>query len=143
VLGVSIIKFEDIESSKEYEDFKNLTMSLCTLRKGQFGYIKKIKPLVNGEMFALGWRRGMDAGYTLGHYVMGHGIQMLEDSIQKWEEEKMRLVKWIAFFYESKFMELAPSLYVKIIDEALEVGIPLLGQTKFTNLQQNFNMISK
>jgi len=114
----------------------NITwISLCTLRKGQFGYIKKNKPLVNGKMFVLGWRGGMDAGYTLGTYVMGRPIQMLESAIQKWEGEQVKLVKWIASFYKTRFMKLAPTMYVKTINEALEVGVPLLGQTEFPNLE--------
>ena len=32
-------------------------------------------------------------------------------------------------YYEIRFMALAPCLYIKPIDEALQLGIPLLGQT--------------
>ena len=67
---ISFTKFEDIESSKKYEDFEKLTKSLAKLQKGHLSFIKNNKAQVNGKMFALGWRGGMDRGYTMGHYVM-------------------------------------------------------------------------
>jgi len=57
VLVLSFTKFEDIESSQEYQDFEKLSMSLVKLRKGRSGFIKNNKAQVSGKMFALGWRR--------------------------------------------------------------------------------------
>jgi len=137
VLVVSFTKFKDIESSHKHKIFEKLTTLLANLRKGGFGFIKN-KAKVSGKMFALGWRGGMDRGYTLGPYVMGQSLQSSERSINEWEEDQVQRVKWIANFYKSRFMALAPCLYRQTIDEAKQLGhlgVPLLGQTEYSNLE--------
>jgi len=65
----------------------------------------------------------------MGPYVMGCIIKNSEITVDEWEKDLVELVKWIAEFQESRFMKLEPCMYKKTVDEALEVGAPLLGQT--------------
>jgi hypothetical protein len=135
VLVVSFTQFKDIEGKNEYADLNKLTKSLMQLRTGS-NLVSSNGAQRGGEMYALGWRGGIDPGLSLGLYVMPPVIQRSEKAMEEWQGFRAESSKWISNFYSNRFLSLAPHIFSKIKREARQSNVPKLGQMEFENLHQ-------
>jgi len=62
-------------------------MSLLKLRNKGSKHIQINKAYISVKVYALGWRGGIDSGFTMGHYVVGHNIQNSKTIVNEWEKD--------------------------------------------------------